>query len=170
MSLVIRMSPGLRLFGGYSFKKCLIVRGTVPMNDGMLSVACASDNPFSSVSTHAKSLDSRTTVENEVRTSAAAASSVIEMSRVHSISSVTALNLWLLIGSVHNADSKVESPRLVATIILPVAMIILFGMCHARLKSVRDNDFNQIRHSTAYRFIQCGADRTRIADALRLHA
>ena len=69
-----------------------MVRGTVPMKDGMLSVACASDKPCSSVNTHAKSLDSRTTVENDVRTSAAAASSVIEMSRVHSISSVTALN------------------------------------------------------------------------------
>ena len=72
------------------------MRGTVPMNDGMLSVACASDRPFASVSTHAKSFDSRTTVENDVRTSAAAASSTIEMSRVHSISSVTALKRWVL--------------------------------------------------------------------------
>src|SRR5215204_684472 len=61
----------------------------------MLSVACASESPFASVSTHAKSFDSRTTVENDVRTSAAAASSTIEMSRVHSISSVTALKRFL---------------------------------------------------------------------------
>ena len=69
-----------------------MVRGTVPMNDGMLSVACASERPRASVSTQAKSFDSRTMVENEVRTSAAAASSTMEIRRVHSISRVTALN------------------------------------------------------------------------------
>ena len=45
-----------------------MVRGTVPINEGMLSVACASERPRASVSTQAKSFDSRTMVENEVRT------------------------------------------------------------------------------------------------------
>src|SRR5258708_9459503 len=62
------------------------------MKDGMLSVAWASDPPTASVSTQAKSFDSRTTVENEVRTKAAAASSTIEISRVHSTSRVMALS------------------------------------------------------------------------------
>src|SRR5271155_574838 len=70
-----------------------MVRGTVPMKDGMLSVAWASEPPWGSVSTQAKSLDSRTTVENEVRTKAAAASSTIEISRVHSTSNVIAFKL-----------------------------------------------------------------------------
>src|SRR5687768_15385091 len=91
MSFVMKMSPGAIVSGGYSSRNRTMLRGTVPMNDGMLSVACASDRPCASVSTQAKSFDSRTTVENDVRTSAAAASSTIEISRVHSISSVTAL-------------------------------------------------------------------------------
>src|SRR5258708_16018099 len=62
------------------------------MKDGMLSVAWASDPPTASVSTQAKSFDSRTTVENEVRTSAEAASSKIEISRVHKTSRVMALS------------------------------------------------------------------------------
>ena len=78
------------------------MRGTVPMKDGMLSVAWASDRPRASVSTQAKSFDSRTTVENDVRTSAAAASSTMEISRVHSISSVTALKRF---AAMHHSGS-----------------------------------------------------------------
>src|SRR6185369_17913571 len=118
MSLVIRMSPGLSSPGGYSPRKCVMVRGTVPMNDGMLSVACASDSPRSSVNTQAKSFDSRTTVENDVRTSAAAASSVMEIRRVHSISSVTALNLGLLMDSVTVGIQILKRQTLTAVIIL----------------------------------------------------
>ena len=45
MSLVIRMSPGVERLGRILLEKVRIVRGTVPMNDGMLSVACASEGP-----------------------------------------------------------------------------------------------------------------------------
>ena len=86
------------------------MRGTVPMNDGMLSVACAIAWPRASVSTHAKSFDSRTMVENDVRTSAAAASSAIEMSRVQIISSVTALNVLVFEGELGGGCSDGE-PR-----------------------------------------------------------
>ena len=43
------------------------VTGSVPMNEGMLSVFWARDCPAASVSTQAKSLDSLTSVENDVR-------------------------------------------------------------------------------------------------------
>ena len=45
MSLVIRMSSGASASGGNTSRKCVIVRGRVPMKDGILSVACASDRP-----------------------------------------------------------------------------------------------------------------------------
>src|SRR5690606_4718976 len=76
--------------------KCLTVRGSVPMKEGMLLVACTVESPFRSVSTHEKSCDSRTSVENEARTSAAAASSTEEVSRVHSTSRVAASKLATL--------------------------------------------------------------------------
>ena len=60
------------------------------MKEGMLSVAWASDWPRASVMTQEKSKLSRTTVEKDERTSAAAASSTAEMRRVHKTSSVTA--------------------------------------------------------------------------------
>src|SRR6516162_3527318 len=65
-----------------------MVRGTVPMKDGMLLVACAIERPCASVMTQAKSFDSRTIVENDVRTSDTAASSTIEIRRRQSSSSV----------------------------------------------------------------------------------
>src|SRR5580704_1010764 len=65
-----------------------MVRGTVPMKDGMLLVACAIERPSASVMTQAKSFDSRTIVENEVRTSETAASSTIEIRRRQSNSNV----------------------------------------------------------------------------------
>ena len=89
MSLVIRTSPGNRISGGYSRKKCFTVAGRVPMNDGMLLVAWTRERPWASVRMHEKSWDSRTRVENEVRMRAAAASSTAEMSRVQMTSSVT---------------------------------------------------------------------------------
>src|ERR1700758_3253112 len=58
------------------------------MNDGMLLVACAIERPSASVMTQAKSFDSRTIVENEVRTSETAASSTIEIRRRQSNSNV----------------------------------------------------------------------------------
>ena len=75
---------------------CFTVTGSVPMKEGMLSVFCASDWPAASVSTQAKSLDSLTSVENDVRRSALAASSTAEIVRRHRISSVTASKGWLL--------------------------------------------------------------------------
>jgi hypothetical protein len=51
------------------------------MKDGILLEGCAIDRPFLSVMTQAKSFDSRTTEEKEVRTKAAAASSTIEIKR-----------------------------------------------------------------------------------------
>ena len=62
----------------------------------MLSVFCASDCPAASVSTQAKSLDSFTSVENDVRRSAFAASSTAEMVRRQRISRVTASKGWLV--------------------------------------------------------------------------
>src|SRR6516162_9330624 len=58
------------------------------MKDGMLLVACAIERPSASVMTQAKSFDSRTMVENEVRTSETAASSTIEIRRRQSNSNV----------------------------------------------------------------------------------
>ena len=89
-SLVMRTSPDASVSGGNSRRKCRTVRGRVLMNDGILSVAWAMERPFASVSTHEKSWDSRTTVENEVRTRAAAASSAMEMSRVQRTSRLAA--------------------------------------------------------------------------------
>ena len=74
------------------------VTGSVPMKEGMLSVFWASDWPAASVSTQAKSLDSLTRVENDVRRSALAASSTAEIVRRHRISSVTASKGWLAAG------------------------------------------------------------------------
>ena len=55
--------------------------GAVPMKPGMLRVDCATSLASVSSSTQAKSFDSRTTVENEVRLSVAPASSVMAISR-----------------------------------------------------------------------------------------
>src|SRR4051812_38970339 len=90
------------------------------MNDGMLSVAWATERPAASVSTQAKSLLSRTTVENEVRTSAAAASSTIEISRVHRTSSVIALSvaMCLLVRGDLRGDDDV-GPLLALSVDVP---------------------------------------------------
>ena len=91
-SLVISTSPGRMCWAPIPFRKCRTVAGRVPMKDGMLPEFWASANPRASVSTHAKSLASLDSVENEVRTMAFAASSTTEMIRVHSTSSVIASN------------------------------------------------------------------------------
>src|ERR1700738_5241889 len=87
-SLVIRMSPSLRDSGGKTSRKLRMVRGAVPMNDGMLLLAWAIECPWASVMTQAKSFDSRTRVENDVRANDAAASSTTEISRRHRSSNV----------------------------------------------------------------------------------
>src|SRR5664280_2590955 len=74
-------------------RKARIVRGAVPMNDGMLFDAWAIERPWASVMTQAKSLDSRTIDEKDVRTSDAAASSTIEMSLRHKSSRVIPLSI-----------------------------------------------------------------------------
>lgn len=79
MSLVMRTSPSLKLSGGNSWRKPRIVRGAVPIKEGILFDAWAIEYPAASVITQAKSLDSRTIDEKDVLTRAAAASSTIEI-------------------------------------------------------------------------------------------
>src|SRR5438105_4720805 len=85
------MSPARSVSGGNSCMKCLTVRGRQPINDGMLACDCDSELPIASVRTTEKSYDSRTTVENDVRTSVAAASSTTAINRLQST--------WSVIGS-----------------------------------------------------------------------
>src|SRR5919197_4446002 len=91
-SLVITQSPARHCSFGERASRCLRVRGRIPTNDGMPAVFSDSESPLASIRTVAKSLDSRTIVENDVRSSAAADSSAIEISRLHRISSVTGSN------------------------------------------------------------------------------
>src|SRR5882757_814622 len=93
MSLVMRMSPSSRPSRGKTSRNARMVRGSVPMKDGILLEGCAMDRPRRSVMTQAKSLDSRTTEENEVRTKAAAASSTIEINRRQINSTVIAFSI-----------------------------------------------------------------------------
>ena len=88
--LVTSTSPGAMLARPICLMNSFTVTGSVPMKEGMLSVFWASDWPAASVSTQAKSLNSLTSVENDVRLSALAASSTAEIVRRHRISSVTA--------------------------------------------------------------------------------
>src|SRR5262245_7525921 len=94
--LVMRTSPGRMSPSPISLMKVLTVTGSVPMNEGIDSVFWARDWPAASVNTQAKSFDSLTSVENEVRRNALAASSTAEIVRRHKISSVTASNGSLL--------------------------------------------------------------------------
>src|SRR5262245_55336677 len=94
--LVMKTSPDRMLPRPISLMKVLTVTGSVPMNEGIDSVFWARDWPAASVSTQAKSFDSLTSVENEVRRNALAASSTAEIVRRHRISSVTASNGSLL--------------------------------------------------------------------------
>jgi len=62
-------------------RRCFRVRGRIPTKDGIPAVFSANESPFASISDVAKSFDSRTIVENDVRSSAAADSSAMEMRR-----------------------------------------------------------------------------------------
>ena len=80
-SLVITQSPGCQLSAGNFARKCLVVRGNMQLKLAIPPVFSLMLSPFTSISTVPKSLDSRTMVENAVRSSAAAASSAMEISR-----------------------------------------------------------------------------------------
>ncbi len=54
-SFVMRISPGNSVLLGNLLMKCFTVSGKVPINEGMLSVACTSAFPCSSVTTQEKS-------------------------------------------------------------------------------------------------------------------
>ncbi len=71
-SLVIKQRvAGLeRIWRILARRKCFTVAGRLPMKEGMLGVDWASERPCASVSTTAKSLASRTSVEKQVRTKA----------------------------------------------------------------------------------------------------
>src|SRR5262245_37269729 len=92
-SLVTTTSPGFQVSLGKRFRKCFKVRGMMPTKEGMPAVFSARLSPLASISDVAKSFDSRTMVEKDVRSRAAADSSEIEISRLHRISSVMASNV-----------------------------------------------------------------------------
>src|SRR5690606_17894584 len=100
-SLVIMISPSSSCSSGNFSRKQRMVRGAVPINEGIPLEAWAMELPLASVITQAKSLDSRTIDENEVRTREAAASSTVEMSRRHNNSSVMLLSVECFIGHVY---------------------------------------------------------------------
>src|SRR2546427_3555993 len=105
-SLVMRTSPGRIAAAPIARRKWRTVAGRVPMNEGMLPVFCASEQPRASVSMQAKSFASFESVENDVRTIALAASSTTEMSRVQSPSSVIASNPRLTVSPSPAASSS----------------------------------------------------------------
>ena len=82
-------SPGFQFSIGIRFKKFLSASGSIPTKDGIPAVFSAKESPFASINTVAKSFDSRTMVENDVRNKAAADSSAMEINRLQRISSVT---------------------------------------------------------------------------------
>ena len=87
-SLVMTQSPGRQLSAGNFARKCLVVFGRMQEKLAMPPVFSLMLSPLRSISTQAKSLDSRTMVEKAVRSRAAAASSAMEISRLQRISSV----------------------------------------------------------------------------------
>ena len=88
-SLQMPTSPSRHSAGGRSRRKCASVRDSVMLKDGIPIVFSAIAVPAASKMTQAKSLDSRTIGENEVRRSVAAASSAIAISRVQITCSAT---------------------------------------------------------------------------------
>jgi len=68
------------------------------MKDGMLMEDWARELPWASKRTQAKSLDSRSTVEKEARLRAAAASSTMEIRRLHKTSRVMASKEFFISG------------------------------------------------------------------------
>ena len=85
-------SSGPQRSTGIRSSIALTVLGTMPTKDGMPPVFSARQLHSASSSTVVKSFDSRTTVENAVRSNAAADSSAIEIRRDHRISRVTGSN------------------------------------------------------------------------------
>ncbi len=86
-------SPDSRVFEGNISRNVFSEAGRVPINYGLLWVDWASDRPFASRSTQAKSFDSLSVVEKEARTSAADASSTMATSRFHKISRLLGSNV-----------------------------------------------------------------------------
>src|ERR1035437_9123436 len=80
-SLQIPTSPSRHSAAGRMDRKCASVRDSVILNEGMPMVFSAIARPAASKITQAKSLDSRTVGENEVRRSVAAASSAMAIRR-----------------------------------------------------------------------------------------
>ena len=88
-SLQIPTSPGRHSGAGRIDRKCASVRDSVMLKEGMPMVFSAIAFPSALKITQAKSLDSRTIGEKEVRRSVAAASSAMAMSRVQTTWSAT---------------------------------------------------------------------------------
>src|SRR5580692_12433542 len=86
-------SPGFMVSAGNFSRKARTVAGRHPMKPGRLMVDCASERPCASVSTMAKSLPSRTSVEKQVRMNAAEASSTTLIRRFQRISSSIGSNV-----------------------------------------------------------------------------
>src|ERR1700730_2597521 len=115
--LVTSTSPGCMWARPIWLMNCFTVTGSVPMKEGMLSLFCASSRPAASVRTHAKSFDSFTSVENDARRKALAASSTAEMARCQRISRVTASNgglaaavrAWIMAIPSADADADVAA-------------------------------------------------------------
>jgi len=101
-SLVMTQSPGCHCSMGMRSRKLRNVRGRMPTNEGMPAVFSASESPLASINTVAKSFDSRTMVENEVRSNAAADSSAIEIRRFQKISSVIGSNAGIAESFIDN--------------------------------------------------------------------
>ena len=80
---VMSTSPSSNVSTGYSASRCPAVFGSVTVNNGVLKVDCATDSPLTSSMTQAKSRDSPTMVENDVRTTAASTSSMMVIRRCH---------------------------------------------------------------------------------------
>src|SRR5258708_9064105 len=107
----MKTSPGFIVSAGNFLRKCRTVAGRQPMKLGRLMVDCASDRPCASVSTMAKSLPSRTSVEKQVRTKAAEASSTTLIRRFQRISSSIGSNFVLRAADATASDGR-DSVRL----------------------------------------------------------
>src|SRR5262249_4763874 len=103
-SLVMTQSPGRQVSAGKRSRKVLVVRGRMQENEAMPPVFSETELPFRSISTVAKSFDSRTMVEKAVRRSPVAASSAIEIRRLQKISRVTGSNASLTARGVVDAS------------------------------------------------------------------
>ena len=85
-SFVSSTSPGRSVSGGYAVRKCRTPVAIALMWPGVPVSDCATMKPRESKTPHARSSDSRTTVENAVRISAACCSFTIDTSRFASTS------------------------------------------------------------------------------------